>query len=55
MAKAEQHNTLNNSQGSSQPGWSAIDLACKKMVLFDYVYLKHTTAVDISIDIAHLY
>jgi len=55
MAKAEQYNTLNDSQGGSRPGWSAIDLACKNMVLFDYVHLTRTTAVDISIDVARCF
>jgi len=33
MAKAEQYNTLDDSQGGSQPGRSTINLACKKMVI----------------------
>jgi len=52
MTKAEQNNTLQDNQGGSRPGRSAIYLACKKMVIFDYVYLTQTTAVDVSIDVA---
>jgi len=39
MTKAEHNNTLQDNQGGGRPGRSAIDLACKKMVIFDYVYL----------------
>jgi len=55
MAKAEHHNTLDDSQGGGRPGRCAIDLACKKMVLFDYVHMTRTTAVDVSIDVARCF
>jgi len=55
MIKAEHNNTLQDNQGGGQPGRSAIDLTCKKMVIFDYVYLTQITAVNISIDVARCF
>jgi len=55
MTKAEQNKTLHDSQGSGRPGQSAINLACKKMVLFDYVHITCTPAVDVSIDVAQCF
>ncbi len=55
MTKAEQNKTLHDSQGGGRPGQSAINLACKKMVLFDYVHIMRTPAVDVSIDVARCF
>jgi len=55
IAKAEHHNALHNSQGDGWPRQSTINLACKKMVLFDYIYHMQTTAVNVSIDVAQCF
>jgi len=52
MAWAEHHNWLQDNQGGGCPGCSAINLACKKMVLYDYVFVMRATTVDVNIDVA---
>ncbi len=39
LKKAEKMHHLHDSQGSGQPGHSAIDLACRKLVLYDHIQL----------------
>ncbi len=46
------HNCLHDNQGGGRPGRSAIDLACKKMILHDYIFITQTTTLDVSIDMA---
>jgi len=55
ITKAKHNHTLQDNQGRGQPGRSAIDLAYKKMAIFNYVYLTHTTAVDVSIDVVQCF
>jgi len=52
MPKSEKANWIHNSQGGSCAGCSAIDLACKQVVLYDYLYTTCTDAIDVSIDVA---
>jgi len=55
LQKAEQHHRLHNSQGGGRPGCSAIDLACKKLVLSDHIRITRTTAIDVSKDVARCF
>jgi len=55
MPKSEKHNRLLDSQGGGRAGRSAIDLACKKVVIYDYISITRTDAVDVSIDVARCF
>ncbi len=48
----EQAGRIHDSQGGGRPGRSAIDLACKKIVLYDHIRITRTPAIDISKDVA---
>jgi len=52
LPQAELHGRLHDSQGGGCPGWSAIDLACKKIVLYNHIRITRSTAIDLSKDIA---
>jgi len=52
LPKSEKAGRLHDSQGGGRPGRSAIDLACKKLVLYDYIHITRSTAIDLSKDVA---
>jgi len=51
LPRAKRADRIHDSQGGGQPGRSAIDLACKKIVLYDHVHITRTNAIDISKDV----
>jgi len=52
MPKLEKHDCILDSQGGGRAGQSAIDLACKKvLVIYDYVFITRINAIDVSIDV----
>jgi len=55
LKKAEKHHCLHDSKGGGQPGCSAIDLACKKLVLYDHICITRTIAIDISKDVVQCF
>jgi len=55
MPKSEIHHRILESQGGGRAGHSAIDLACKKVVTYNYLHVTHTDAVDVSIDVARCF
>jgi len=55
MPKSETHHRILESQGGGRAGHSAIDLACKKVVTYDYLQVTRTDAVDASIDVARCF
>jgi len=52
LPKAENAGRIHDSQGGSRPGRSAIDLACKKISLYDYIRINQIPAINISKDVA---
>jgi len=55
LPKSEKAGWLHASQGGSQPSQSTIDLACKKSVLYDYIHITCSPAIDLSKDIAKFF
>jgi len=47
--KSEKHDRILDSQGGGSAGQSEIDLACKKVAIYDYISITRTDAVDVSI------
>jgi len=52
LPQAKLHGQLHDSQGGGCPGRSAIDLACKKIALYDHIQITRSTAIDLSKDVA---
>ncbi len=55
MPKSKKHDCILDSQGGGRAGRSAINLACKKVVIYNYISITQTDAVDVSIDVARCF
>jgi len=55
IMQAEKANWLQDSQYGGRPGWSAIDLACNKMMFYDHFRITRNTAADVSNDLARCF
>jgi len=52
---AEDNQQLTDHQGSGRRGCSAIDLACKKVAIYDYVIITRTIAANFEYDLQHCF
>jgi len=51
LPQAKQAGQIHDSQGGGRQGCSVINLACKKIVLYDHIHITRTNAINISKDI----